>query len=145
MVQGFPSWAFQVDTTDLCCLCNTMMMMITIRMMEVVVTAGAIKRAKLQSNCHRRLVIFYSKCAAYKSTYLLSYSSKPISSFFTGQCPSSCPTNTVRALLESALKQNLFYSLPCTIYNVWNFSLLVLCACNYDHLSSFDDNTLLDM
>ena len=92
--------------------------------MEVVVTAGAIKHARLQSNCHLQQTNIQ---------------------FFTGQCPSSCPTNTVRALLESALKQNLFYSLPCTIYNVWNFSLLVLCACNYDHLSSFDDNTLLDM
>jgi len=32
MVQGLLSWAFQVDTTDLCCLCDPMMMMIMIMM-----------------------------------------------------------------------------------------------------------------
>ena len=45
MVQGSSSWPLWVDATDLCCLRDLMM----IRMMEMVVTTGAIRRAKLQS------------------------------------------------------------------------------------------------
>ena len=34
MVQGFPSWAFQVDAADLCCLCDPMMMMMMMSWVE---------------------------------------------------------------------------------------------------------------
>jgi len=46
-------------------------------MMEAVVTTGAMRLAKLQPNCHHQQT----------STQLLQ-----------GECPSCCPTNSVRAL-----------------------------------------------
>ena len=60
--------------------------------MDVVVTTGAIRRAKLQSNRpHQQSV------------------------FFTGCCPSCCPTNSVRALKEKFFELHCHYKIPTGI------------------------------
>ena len=57
--------------------------LLELRMMEVVVTTGAIRRAKLQSNVT---------------------TNKPTPNFLQAGCPSCCPTNSVKTL-EGNYKQ----------------------------------------
>jgi len=60
--------------------------LLELRVTEIVVTTGATRRAKLPSNHHHQQTNTHSSQ--------------------TG-CPSCCPTNSVKALKEKALKSNL--------------------------------------
>ena len=74
--------------------------LLELRMMEVMVTTGAIRRAKLQSNC---------------------YHHKPTPNVLQAGCPSCHPTNSVRALRGK-------YHIPrtCSPKLTWGFSNFVI-------------------
>ena len=73
------------------------------RVMEVVVTTGAIRRAKPQSNCYHQQT----------NTQLLQ-----------AGCPSSCPTNSVKALTGKHNKGNMSWKTPLS--GIHNFPWILV-------------------
>ena len=74
-------------------------------MMEAVVTTGAIRRAKLQSNHHHQ---------------------QTNTQFFTGRMPFLLPTNSVKALKVSCDKNGVSQSTDAKMFNYSYFPKLLL-------------------